>query len=70
MLDDHLRFQANDELVLLNAISQTELTAKKADLYKGIAHDNEVKKFFERRAIIMKKVTDDLRKQLDRIGGN
>jgi len=70
MLDDHIRFQANDELALLNAISQTELTAKKADLYKGLAQDNEVRKSFEQRAIMMKKVTDDIRKHLDRIGGN
>lgn len=69
MLDDHTRFQANDELALLNAISMTELTAKKADLYKGLAKENEVRKFFERRAIMMKKVNDDLRKHLDRLGG-
>lgn len=69
MLDDHTRFQANDELALLNAISMTELTAKKADLYKGLAKENEVRKFFERRAIMMKKVNDDLRKHLDKLGG-
>ncbi len=69
MLDDHIRFQANDELSLLNAISMTELAAKKADLYKGLAKENEIKKFFEHRAILMKKVNDDLRKHLDRLGG-
>jgi len=69
MLNDHVRFQANDELAILNAISMTEITAKKLDLYKGMAKNNEVKKFFETRAIMMKKTTDDLRKHLDRIGG-
>lgn len=69
MLDDHTRFQANDELALLNAISMTEVTAKKTELYTGLAQNNEVRKFFENRAILMKKVNDDLRKHLDRIGG-
>lgn len=69
MLDDHTRFQANDELALLNAISMTEVTAKKAELYTGLAQNNGVRKFFENRAILMKKVSDDLRKHLDRIGG-
>ncbi|MBI2914463.1 MAG: hypothetical protein HYY08_00905 [Firmicutes bacterium] len=70
MLDEHIRFLANDEIVLINAISQTELTAKKADLYAGLAKDNNVRKFFEARAMLMKKVSDDLRKHLDRIGGS
>lgn len=69
MLDDHTRFQANDELILMNAISQTEMTAKKAALYQGLAKENEVRKFFEHRSMMMKKVTDDLRKHLDRLGG-
>ena len=70
MLDDYIRFQANDELILLYAISMTETTAKKLDLYKGLARENDVKKFFERRAIMLKKASDDLRKHLDRIGGH
>lgn len=70
MLDEHLRFQANDELLLINAIAQTELTAKKAALYAGLAQDNGVREFFQTRAMIMKKVADDLRKQLDKVGGS
>jgi len=70
MLDDKIRFQANDELALLNAISMTEVSAKKCQLYAGLASDNEVRNFFQKRAIMMKKTADDLRKQLDRIGGN
>lgn len=62
MLDDHTRFQANDELILLNAISMTEITAKKAELFKGLSKENNVRKFFEQRAIMMKKIADDLRK--------
>lgn len=69
MLDDHIRFQANDELILLNAISMTEVTAKKAELYKGLSKDEEAKKFFEKRANLMKKVSEDLRNHLDRLGG-
>jgi hypothetical protein len=38
-------FQTNDEILLLTAISMTEITAKKADLYKGLAKENEVKNF-------------------------
>lgn len=67
MLDDYTRYRANDELALLNAISLTEVTGKKCELYKGLAKNNEVKKFFERRANLMKKVTEDLRKSLDKL---
>jgi len=35
MLDDYTRFQANDEIALLHAISMTEVTAKKAELYNS-----------------------------------
>jgi len=69
MLDNHIRFLANDEIALLTAISQTELTAKKTELYSGLAKDNEVRKFFQQRTNLMKKVANDLRKHLDRLGG-
>ncbi|MEW6182109.1 MAG: hypothetical protein AB1500_02870 [Bacillota bacterium] len=69
MIDDHTRMQANDEVALLSAIAQTELTAKKAELYQGLAQEEEVRKFFQVRAAMMKKVTNDLRKMLDKIGG-
>jgi len=68
MLDDYTRFQANDEIALLHAISMTEVTAKKAELYQGLAKNPEVKKFFERRAFLMRKVNDHIRKHLDKIG--
>jgi hypothetical protein len=70
MLDNHLRFKANDELALLNTISQTEITAKKAELYSGLATDPAVRKFFQVRATRMKLAADILRKHLDRIGGH
>ena len=68
LLDAYTRFQANDEIILLTAISITELTGKKLKLYSGLAESNEVKNFFNKRASVMQKVCDDLRKNLDRIG--
>lgn len=68
LLDAYTRFQANDEIILLTAISITELTSKKLKLYSGLAETNEVKSFFMKRANVMQKVCDDLRKNLDRIG--
>ncbi len=70
MLDDHTRFQANDELALLNAISNTEVAAKKADLFAGLAKEDLVRKFFQNRAKTLKGVNDNLRKHLDELGGS
>lgn len=70
MFDDRIRFQANDEIALINAISMTEVTSKKCQLYAGLASDNGVRDYFQKRAIASKKIVDDLRKELDRIGGN
>ena len=70
MLDDNIRFKANDELAILNAISMSEVTAKKCELYVGLAEDNDVRLFFQKRGSFLKKIADDLRKQLDRIGGS
>ncbi|MCW3489509.1 hypothetical protein [Dethiobacter alkaliphilus] len=70
MLDDNLRFKATDELALINAISMTEVGAKKCQLYAGLSSDNEVRDFFQKRSMFMKRVVDDLRKELDRIGGS
>ncbi|KJS16714.1 MAG: hypothetical protein VR69_08120 [Peptococcaceae bacterium BRH_c4b] len=70
MLDDHTRFQANDELALLNAISTTEVAAKKADLFSGLAKEDMVRKFFQNRAETLKGVNDNLRKHLDKLGGS
>jgi hypothetical protein len=69
VLDDHTRFQANDEIILINAISMTEVTAKKAELYQGLSKEDQVKKFFQNRAEILKKVNNDLRKALDKLRG-
>jgi len=33
-----------------------------------LTDENEVKKFFKQRTMMIKKVADDLRKNLDRIG--
>mgnify|MGYP001265004087 CR=1 FL=1 len=68
MLDDYTRFKANDEIALLTAISMTEVTTKKAELYQGLATNAEVKNFFERRAALMRKVNDGIRKHLDKMG--
>ncbi|MHB1043124.1 MAG: hypothetical protein ACYC0Q_09855 [Eubacteriales bacterium] len=70
MLDDHTRIQANDELILLNSISMTEVTVKKAELFAGLAKEDEVRIFFQNRAKILKGVSDDLRKHLDKLGGS
>lgn len=69
MLDMHTLFKANDQIIILTAISQTEVTAKKMDLYSGLAKENDVRDFFKKRSIIMRKKADDLRKHLDRLGG-
>ncbi len=68
--DMHTLFTANDQIIVISAISTTEVIAKKMDLYSGLATENDVRVFFKKRSILMKKVTDQLRKHLDRLGGN
>lgn len=68
--DIHTLYTANDQIILISAISQTEVIAKKMDLYSGMATENEIRDFFKKRSILMKKTTDDLRKHLDRLGGH
>lgn len=69
-LDQHTLFVANDQIVIMNALSTTEVIGKKMDLYSGLAIENDVRDFFKKRSILMKRVADDLRKHLDRLGGS
>jgi len=68
--DIHTLYKANDKIILINAISQTEVIAKKLDLYSGLAIESDVRKFFQQRSILMRKKADDMRKHLDRLGGS
>jgi ligand-binding SRPBCC domain-containing protein len=68
--DIHNLYTANDQIIIISTISQTEVIAKKMELYSGMATETEVRDFFRKRSTLMKKTTDDLRKHLDRLGGH
>ncbi|MHB1126321.1 MAG: hypothetical protein ACYC2T_05100 [Bacillota bacterium] len=67
--DIHQLYEANDQIALITAISMTEVSGKKMDLYAGLAKEKDVREFFEERASRMKRKTLDLRKHLDRMRG-
>jgi len=65
----HELYKANDEIILISTISITDVIAKKMELYAGLAKEPDMRKFFQQRAVLMKKKVDDMRKHLDRLGG-
>lgn len=68
MLDNHKLFEANDELALIQAITLTDVSAKKMGLYAGLAETPEIKDFFASRQKMLKKINISLRQELTRIG--
>ncbi|MDW7683428.1 MAG: hypothetical protein SCK29_04825 [Bacillota bacterium] len=68
MLNQHTLFESNDQLALIRAVTMTDVSRKKMKLFAGLAEDKVVRNFFEERAMLMEKVNDKLRKQLERVG--
>lgn len=67
MLDDAQLFKAIDTSVLLNAISMTEVVAKKVKLYETMAHSDQVRHFFGQRAVLLAKANNQIRKLLEKV---
>lgn len=68
MYNQHTLFEANDQIALIKAVTMTDVSRKKMKLYAGLAEDQAVRDFFKRRAALMEKVNDQLRKELERVG--